>query len=96
MSGAWGPRNTQLPGTELGQLEGASHQVLSKFIPVSCDGLTPSDTKQFGPKGLCTLCQQGHPFPSVLGSLLKAAVCGGSGSRQLPSAVPVWVRQGEQ
>lgn len=44
-------------------LEGASHRVLSKFIPVSCDSVTSPDTKPCKPTDsfeACTLGQQSY------------------------------------
>lgn len=47
---AHGPRGTELLGTELGQLEGTSHSVLSEFIHVPCDRGIPFDTKPCRPR----------------------------------------------
>lgn len=51
--GLWearGPRGRELLGTELGQLEGTSHSVLSEFVLVPCDRGTSSDTKPCRPR----------------------------------------------
>lgn len=66
MWGVQGPRGAELPGPDLGQLEGASDRVLSNFVPVSCDSLvTPCDTKPCVPKDTSEAFTPGqHPhFP---------------------------------
>lgn len=63
-------------------LEGASHRVLSKFIPVSCDSVTSSDTRPCKPTDsfeACALGQQSY-FLFCSWHVLK------SSSKGLPSA----------
>lgn len=61
--GAHGPRGVELPGTELGQLEGVRRGVLSDFIPVSCDSLTPPDDKPCKSKDTFEACTLGQQSP---------------------------------